>query len=309
VSTLPSRTRLDRWRRPPLVLAYHGVADVARNQDPGNMMVAPDRFRAQVSGLRARGYSFLKVSEFAARLEDGRGPPRCCALTFDDGTLDNLEVLPSLLSELDVPATVFVCPGLLGEPHSTISPGSQARLMSATEVVELAGLGSVEIGSHTRQHVDLGAATAAQALEEMTASKQSLEAVVGRPVSSFAYPGCAYSPACPEAAREAGYAVAVTCAPQGGWYPLELTRGERRPPRSPTHLRAQGQGHLRAAVCVTPGASCPAPDSPLAASGRPIARFAAAARRSRRRCGPASDHVVGEVAADRRESEAPLRLD
>ena len=58
----------------------------------------------------------------------------------------------------------------------------------------------------------------------MTASKQRLEAVVGRSVSSFAYPGCAYSPACPEAAREAGYAVAVTCAPQGGWYPLELTR-------------------------------------------------------------------------------------
>ncbi len=43
-------------------------------------------------------------------------------------------------------------------------------------------------------------------------------------MTSFAYPRCGYSPACPGAAERAGYEVAATCAPAGGLLRYELSR-------------------------------------------------------------------------------------
>ena len=80
------------------------------------------------------------------------------------------------------------------------------------------------LGSHTSGHVDLSLVDGAQAFAEMTASKAALEELIGAEVVSFAYPYCRYSPACPEAARRAGYTSAVTCAGRGRWDPYELRR-------------------------------------------------------------------------------------
>ena len=88
----------------------------------------------------------------------------------------------------------------------------------------MASLGSVEIGSHTNMHTPLDEADEAFAYREMAASKAALEELLDRPVTSFAYPSCGYSPACPGAARRAGYSVAVTCAFRGSWAPHELQR-------------------------------------------------------------------------------------
>jgi peptidoglycan/xylan/chitin deacetylase (PgdA/CDA1 family) len=218
------RRPLDALRRPPLVIAYHGVGVVAREHDPAHLMVAPDLLRSQLRTLRRRGYEFLKITEFAARIEGGRGPAGCCALTFDDGSSDNLGVLPAILAEFGATATVFACPGLLGEPHFSIDPAAGVRLLTAEELRELAGLESIEIGSHTSRHTLLGEAGAERAFEVMDGSRRELEDLLGRPVTSFAYPACEHSAACREAARRAGYSVAATCAPKGGWDPLELTR-------------------------------------------------------------------------------------
>ncbi len=207
-----------------MVLAYHGIGEVERVHDPDNLMLAPQRFRQQVLSLKERGYRFLTITDFASGVRDGAAPAGCCALTFDDGSSDGFSVLPGLLDELGVPATLFVCPGLLGSPHFSIAAGSGVRLLSAGELADLALRGDVEIGSHTRDHRSLASATRDEALVEMRASREALEQLVGKPVTSFAYPGCAYSPACPGAAAEAGYVVAATCAPAGGWRPFELRR-------------------------------------------------------------------------------------
>ena len=127
-------------------------------------------------------------------------------------------------AEFDAAATVFVCSGMLGEPHPSFHRDAGVRLMTAEELRRLADFDSIEIGSHTRRHTNLGDADAGQAYEEMVASKHELEELIGRPVSSFAYPYCSYSRACPEAARRAGYKVAVTCAPRGAWRRYELYR-------------------------------------------------------------------------------------
>ena len=209
---------------PPLVLAYHCLGHVPQEHDPSRLVVTPARFRAQVRALLGRGYEFGTVSQFAERLRRS-GPPRgLCALTFDDGSVDNATLLPQLLSELSVPATLFVCPGLLGRPHPYLAPEAGLRLMSQDELRAVSRLPQVEIGSHTNEHMDLDSASAEKAHRELASSKEALEELVGTSVSSFAYPFCRYSPACPAAAERAGYTCAVTCEGRGGWLPYELRR-------------------------------------------------------------------------------------
>ena len=218
------RSGWERLGRPPVVLNYHGLGSIPSELDPSNLFVEPERFRTQVEGLLGRGYEFVKLSEFADRLRERGAPPGICAITFDDGTLDNLEVLQGLAVDLGVPATVFVCSGLLGSPHPDLDPSAGVRLMTADELRELAAFDEIEIGSHTRLHRPLGDADEAQAYEEMVSSKRELEELVGRPVLSFAYPNGTYSAACPRAAERAGYKVAATCGLRGRWHPYELCR-------------------------------------------------------------------------------------
>jgi peptidoglycan/xylan/chitin deacetylase (PgdA/CDA1 family) len=209
-------------RLPPIVLAYHSVNRVAREHDPRSLVVSPSRFRLQVETLFARGYEFAKVTDFAERLRTSGPPAGVCAVTFDDGSADS--VLIDVLRELDVPGTLFICPGLLGQPHPWLRRESGVRLMSADALREVANLPFVEIGSHTNTHADLSAATEDEAYRELSSSRQALEDLLNIRVTSLAYPFCHYSAACPRAARRAGYTCAVTCEGRGGWLPFELRR-------------------------------------------------------------------------------------
>lgn len=210
--------------RPPLVLGYHSLGDCSAEHDPHNLMVKPKQFRDQILTLRRREYRFTPLLELVAQLDGGQQPKGVCSITFDDGTLDNLEVVAPLLADLGVPATFFVCPGLLGEPHPAFLPAAGVRMMREEELRELAASPFAQIGSHTVTHADLSGASAQQADHEMVSSKDALEALLQEPIESFAYPKCGYSDACPDAARRAGYAVAVTCGGRGGWRKFELAR-------------------------------------------------------------------------------------
>ena len=216
------RTRLSR---PPLVLLYHSLGEpLERRQDSANLMLDVGRFRDQLGKLRARGYEFLKLTDWVARIEGGRGPEGCCAPTFDDGSSDMHSILPGLLEEFDATATIFVCPRLLGRPHFAMTEDAGVRLVTEQELLELAANDRIELGSHTNEHTCMDDTTAQEAYDLMYESRVALEALIGRPVTSFAYPRCGYSPACPPAAERAGYTVAATCAPAGGVLPYELSR-------------------------------------------------------------------------------------
>jgi peptidoglycan/xylan/chitin deacetylase (PgdA/CDA1 family) len=208
----------------PLVLAYHGLAEVPHRLDPDGLMVPPAAFRRHVARLRRRGYRFVKQSEFVRMLDAGKPLAGVCSLTFDDAPADNATTLVSLLEELDLCATVYACPGLLGEPYPFVAPEADIRFCTADELLSLAGNPRVEIGSHTRRHTRMDEAGEEEALEELRASREALERMLGTEVRSFAYPCCGYSVAAATAAARAGYTSAVTCGPRGGMRPFELHR-------------------------------------------------------------------------------------
>ena len=210
--------------RPALVLAYHAVGEVPREQDPDRLVVTEEELRLAVSSLRDRGYRFVTAAGFVREMRNGNPPRGVCALTFDDGSEDNATVLPGILSSLGVPATLYVCPGLLGQPHPWLEPGSGVRIMTRDQLTATAEHEHIEIGSHTVRHADLADADDEVAYRELAESKRLLEDMIARPVTSFAYPYGHYSPACLPAAERAGFESAATAGERGSWNPYELQR-------------------------------------------------------------------------------------
>jgi len=62
------------------------------------------------------------------------------------------------------------------------------RTLSLDEMAALAQGGLIEIGAHTVNHPSLSALPAASQRDEIRQSKNRLEEILGRPVTSFAYP-------------------------------------------------------------------------------------------------------------------------
>lgn len=209
--------------RRSVILAYHGVQKADTVRDPGFLCVDPEAFRAQVALLQDAGFEVVTVAELARRSAGGVPPAGMVALSFDDGMEDNHSVLLPILRERCVPATVYVISGLIGRPNPWMGEGSGARMMTEPELQAIAAAG-VELGAHTVSHPDLEQLGYDDCLRELEDSKREVERIGGAPVTTFAYPYCKYGDAARRAARDAGFAMAVTCHRRGGWDPWETQR-------------------------------------------------------------------------------------
>ena len=96
---------------------YHRVLPASeatrRFVEPG-MTVTPETFAKHLSWLEA-SYRVLPLGEISDRLLAGRPlPPGACAISFDDGWLDNAEYAWPELSRRGLPATIFLVVGRVG---------------------------------------------------------------------------------------------------------------------------------------------------------------------------------------------------
>ncbi len=82
---------------------------------------------------------------------------------------------------------------------------STHRSLSAQEVSHLAREGLIEIGSHTVNHPFLSALSGVEQQQELQQNKSHLEAIIDRPVVSFAYPHGNYTSQTPVIAQEVGF--------------------------------------------------------------------------------------------------------
>lgn len=82
-------------------------------EEPG-MVVTPETFRLHLQ-LAAEYFELLPLSEWLQRRTAGRPlPPRACAITFDDGWLDNYEYALPVLRATQTPATLFAVAEMVG---------------------------------------------------------------------------------------------------------------------------------------------------------------------------------------------------
>jgi len=100
--------------RPSAVLIYHRVASLRRNVHW--IAITPQSFRSQIETL-TRDWSVLPLANVVQSAGSGRSLAGAIALTFDDGYLDNLDVVLPILEEFSAPATFFLTTASLDRPR------------------------------------------------------------------------------------------------------------------------------------------------------------------------------------------------
>lgn len=200
----------------PLVLAYHAVAD---DLVPGlipEMVVTTEQLTKEIERLRGSGRRFVTAGSLCDGISDA-----AAVLTFDDGWADALSVAAPLLVSLGVRGTFFVCPGLFGnEETSGYSP--EGRVLTREEAVALSATG-MELGAHSMTHPDLCSVDDEALAWELSASKETVEAITGSPCRTFAYPFGLHDARVRAATEAAGYELAFAFAP-GPWAPFAAPR-------------------------------------------------------------------------------------
>lgn len=95
-----------------IILMYHRVTEFS--SDPWGMCVTPTHFAEQLDVLRHYSQP-IRLQELRQALEKQNIPRRAVVVTFDDGYADNLYNAKPLLERYNVPATIFLSSGYIGQ--------------------------------------------------------------------------------------------------------------------------------------------------------------------------------------------------
>jgi peptidoglycan/xylan/chitin deacetylase (PgdA/CDA1 family) len=75
----------------------------------------------------------------------------------------------------------------------------------------------IEVGAHTMTHPDLAALSPGEQRNEVQGSRERLEAILNRPVTSFAFPHGSTTPEAVSILREGGFVCACTSHADAVW--------------------------------------------------------------------------------------------
>jgi peptidoglycan/xylan/chitin deacetylase (PgdA/CDA1 family) len=194
-----------------LVLAYHAVSD---GWDAVTT-VTPAQLEQHVRYLLARGYRSVTFERALSAPPAGK----VLAITFDDAHRSVFDLAFPLLRRLGAVATVFAPTNYIGTGEPTAwegfaaeALGSHSRELVCMDWEQLRTMADAgwEVGSHTRSHPHLTRLAPSAVRDELTGSRELLEARLQRPCRSLAYPYSDVNGAVVEAVYASGYAYAAT---------------------------------------------------------------------------------------------------
>lgn len=203
------------------ILGYHRVAD-----ERDDLAVRPQAFREQMERVVDAGLEVVRLDR-AVDLLERRVEGRYLCVTFDDGYRDNLEQAAPVLTELALPATIFVSTAMIDGRARYMWFRDPPPALSWEEIDQLVSGGLIDVQAHTRSHARLPQVDEKEAWDEIAGSKQELEAHVPYEVSSFCYPAGLYTEREVRLVKAAGYRAGVTTDPgvnPGGEDLLRLRR-------------------------------------------------------------------------------------
>ena len=197
------------WWRPtrkgPPILMYHEVGAHKPGSKLNVWRVEEKDFEAQLDLLSKRGYRGVSLR---ALMENSSEEHKRAAITFDDGYEGVLTRALPLLKARGFSATVFVVAGKLGGTNDWDGETPGDALLTGDGVRALHAAG-IEIGSHGATHRALPELSDADLEAEVKGSKETLERVLGAPVTSFCYPYGACDDRAAAAVKNAGYRAAT----------------------------------------------------------------------------------------------------
>jgi peptidoglycan/xylan/chitin deacetylase (PgdA/CDA1 family) len=157
------------------ILLYHHIGNSTANSQ---YYVSPAGFEEQMKLLRDWQYVTITTEMLVQAILDGAPlPPRPIMITFDDGNLDNYTTAFPIMQKYGFTGVLYIVDNYMNTPN----------YMSAGQIWEMAGAGW-EVGSHSRNHVDLTLVDTQRQKYEIVDSRIRLTKELGLPILSFAHP-------------------------------------------------------------------------------------------------------------------------
>jgi peptidoglycan/xylan/chitin deacetylase (PgdA/CDA1 family) len=202
-------------QRPAIpILSYHQTETRPPHGVPWRSLVLPpSTFARQLKALRMLGYTGLSMVDLEPYLR-GEKKGKVVGITLDDGYLNNFANALPALRDVGFTATCYMVSGQMGgsnvwdQPHGILP----SRLMDVAHLKAWLAAG-MDVGAHTRNHVDLTQCDDTTAREEIAGVKADLQQALGVEVRHFCYPYGRHRADLAEMAREAGYVTATTTVP------------------------------------------------------------------------------------------------
>jgi peptidoglycan/xylan/chitin deacetylase (PgdA/CDA1 family) len=223
-----------RISRQIAVLMYHGVH--GRGSGPLNAREPVDRvygipvrlFSLHLEELRIRQAISVFHTDIDESGVDRESVPVC--LTFDDGLASHADTVMPMLVDRELKGMFFVNTATLGKPG----------YLDALALREMQAAG-MSIQSHGHSHCYISALPPARQHEQLRRSKDTLEQILGQPVTAFAAPGGRVSSMTAALAMETGYRTVFGSRP-GYWNAqTEASIAPRFPVRASTTAATLGR--------------------------------------------------------------------
>jgi len=188
--------------RIPIIL-YHRIAVSPINSD---YYVPPEHFEEQMKLLHDWGYATITTQMLVQAIQEGIAlPPRPILITFDDGTQSIYDSALPVMRKYGFTGVAYIVNNYMN---------SQDQLYMRPEQVKQLAAAGWEIGSHSLSHPpDLITFAPERQRNEVVESRKQLEAELGVPVLSFAYPFGVLDGSIVDYVHYAGYIAAMGLGP------------------------------------------------------------------------------------------------
>jgi peptidoglycan/xylan/chitin deacetylase (PgdA/CDA1 family) len=190
------------------ILMFHNVYpwDSSFSQLAKSLTIKPEDFKLQINYLYKNRYTPLTLKELHA-IWDGKEqmPTKPIVLTFDDGDSGVYKYAYPILKEYKFHFVVFLI--------TRYTPFHTNFYMNKNEIAEMLKSGLVEVGSHTRDHINLKNSSLAKIVYEIGSSTKDIKNYLNYISTSFCYPDGRYNFFVTKTLKRFGYTMATTKTP------------------------------------------------------------------------------------------------
>jgi len=177
--------------------------------DNHDKSVSINSFELQMKLMRKMGYQTINFSDLNKNITKKK-----FIITFDDGYENLITNAFPILKKLEFSATCFVVTNMLNKYNvwdENRSDYKKMKLMNIDQIYEWVSNG-FEIGSHTKDHLDLTSLDINKKKEQIIDSKNFINQSLGIKITSFAYPFGSFDDETIKIVQE-NYEYAVTTRP------------------------------------------------------------------------------------------------
>lgn len=162
------------------ILTYHSISTVGVKAEDFSRQMEYVKKNFEVVSLRDFGNLYSKKVERPL-----------LAITFDDGYVDNYDIAFPIMARMEIPFTIFLVTGFLGEvPPKKSNLYPNMRLLSEKQIVEMAASGLGSFARHSHKHIDFSRSIPETLEKDIAENKRCIQQICGRAglIDCIAYP-------------------------------------------------------------------------------------------------------------------------